>query len=84
MAVVHSHTPELIVFGASAGTVPLRPVVNGGTFIGDGLPLFDIRKFRVANETIISTAPLGRQLAEVIGKKDAALLLGHGGGSNGR
>lgn len=77
-AVVHSHTGELIVFGASAGTVPLRPIMNGGTFIGDGLPVFDIRKFRVANETIISTPALGTQLSQVIGKSGAALLLGHG------
>ena len=76
MAVVHSHTPELIAFGTS--TVPLRPVDNGGTFIGTGLPLFDIRKFRTGQETIISTAPLGHALAEVLGKKPAALLLGHG------
>ena len=52
--------------------------MNGGTFIGDGLPLFDIRKFRVADETIISTAALGRQLAQVIGKSGAVFLLGHG------
>jgi ribulose-5-phosphate 4-epimerase/fuculose-1-phosphate aldolase len=76
MAVVHSHTPELIAFGAS--TVPLRPVENGGTFIGTGLPLFDIRKFPTGQETIISTAPLGRALAETLGKKSAVLLLGHG------
>jgi ribulose-5-phosphate 4-epimerase/fuculose-1-phosphate aldolase len=78
MAVVHSHTTELIMFGASVGTVPLRPIMNGGTFIGDGLPLFDIRKYRVTDETIISTPALGRQLGQVIGKKGAAFLLGHG------
>jgi HCOMODA/2-hydroxy-3-carboxy-muconic semialdehyde decarboxylase len=78
MAVVHSHTTELIVFGASSETVRLRPIMNGGTFIGDGLPLFDIRKFRVANETIISTPALGKQLAQSIGKKGAVFLLGHG------
>ena len=42
--------------------------MNGGTFIGNGLPIFDIRKYRVANETIISTPALGRQLGQVIGK----------------
>jgi ribulose-5-phosphate 4-epimerase/fuculose-1-phosphate aldolase len=76
MAVVHSHTPELVAFGTS--TVPLRPVMNGGTFIGDGLPLFDIRKFRTGRETIISTPALGRALAQVLGNKPAVLLLGHG------
>jgi HCOMODA/2-hydroxy-3-carboxy-muconic semialdehyde decarboxylase len=77
-AVVHSHTTELIMFGTSTDTVRLRPIMNGATFIGDGLPLFDIRKYRVANETIISTPALGRQLGQVIGKAGAAFLLGHG------
>lgn len=76
MAVVHSHTPELVAFGTS--TVPLRPIMNGGTFIGDGLPLFDIRKFRTGRETIVSTPALGRALAQVLGNKPAVLLLGHG------
>jgi HCOMODA/2-hydroxy-3-carboxy-muconic semialdehyde decarboxylase len=78
MAVVHSHTQELIVFGATAETAPLRPIANGGTFIGDGLPLYDIRKYRTENETIISTPALGRSLGQVIGKAGAAFLLGHG------
>src|SRR5579862_5078076 len=70
MAVVHSHTAELIVFGATADTMPLRPVVNGGTFIGDGLPLLNVRG-------LISTPALGHQLGQVIGKSGAALLVGH-------
>ena len=76
MSVVHSHTPELLAFGTS--TVRLRPIVNGGTFIGDGFPIFDIRPFRTANETIISTAALGKALAQSLGNKPAVLLLGHG------
>ena len=76
MAVVHSHTPELVAFGAS--TVPLRPIMNGATFIGDGLPLFDIRKFGTNRETLISTPALGKSLAQVLGNKSAVLLLGHG------
>jgi hypothetical protein len=52
--------------------------MNGGTFIGDGLPLFDIRKFGTNRETLISTPALGRSLAQVLGSKAAVLLLGHG------
>jgi HCOMODA/2-hydroxy-3-carboxy-muconic semialdehyde decarboxylase len=76
MAVVHSHTPELVMFGES--TIPLRPMMNGGTFIGDGLPLFDVRKYRTGNENIITTPALGRELAKVLGNSSAVLLLGHG------
>src|SRR5207253_930653 len=35
MAVLHAHTPELVAFTESS--VALRPMVNGGVFIGDGL-----------------------------------------------
>jgi HCOMODA/2-hydroxy-3-carboxy-muconic semialdehyde decarboxylase len=58
-------------------SVKLRPLVNGGTFIGDGLPMFDIRKFD-PRETIIRTPALGRSLAQSLGSKPAVLLTGHG------
>jgi HCOMODA/2-hydroxy-3-carboxy-muconic semialdehyde decarboxylase len=53
-------------------------MMNGGTFIGDGLPLFDIRKYRTGNENIITTPALGHELAKVLGNSSAVLLLGHG------
>ncbi len=75
MAVLHAHTPEIVAFTQSS--VKLRPVMNGGTFIGDGLPMFDIRKFD-PRETIITSPALGRGVAEVMGSKPAVLLTGHG------
>jgi ribulose-5-phosphate 4-epimerase/fuculose-1-phosphate aldolase len=75
MAVLHAHTPEILAFTESS--VALRPVVNGGTFIGDGLPLHDIRKFD-PRETIIRTPALGRSVAMALGNKPAVLLKGHG------
>jgi HCOMODA/2-hydroxy-3-carboxy-muconic semialdehyde decarboxylase len=75
MAVVHAHTPEIVAFTQSS--VKLRAVSNGGTFIGDGLPMFDIRKFD-PRESIITSPALGRAVAEVMGDKPAALLTGHG------
>jgi HCOMODA/2-hydroxy-3-carboxy-muconic semialdehyde decarboxylase len=82
MAVLHAHTPELVTFGQS--TVKLRPVLNTALFIGDGLPMYDITKFTggarspVSCAWCISTPQLGRALAGVMGKSDAALLLDHG------
>lgn len=75
MAVLHAHTPEILVFTESS--VALRPVVNGGVFIGDGLPLHDIRKFD-PRETLIRTPALGRSVAMVLGDKPGVLLKGHG------
>lgn len=75
MAVMHSHTPEFVAFSDSS--VTLRPVVNGGVFIGDGLPLHDIRKFD-PRESIIRTPELGKSVASALGKKPGLLLKGHG------
>jgi ribulose-5-phosphate 4-epimerase/fuculose-1-phosphate aldolase len=75
MAVLHAHTPEILAFTESS--VVLRPVVNGGTFIGDALPLHDIRKFDL-RETLIRTPALGRSVAMLLGNKPGVLLKGHG------
>ena len=75
MAVLHAHTPEIVAFTESS--VMLRPVVNGGTFIGDGFPLHDIRKL-ILRETIIRAPALGRSVAMALGNKPGVLLKGHG------
>ena len=75
IAVLHAHTPEIVAFTQSS--VTLRPVVNGGAFIGDGLPMFDIRKFD-PRETIITSPALGRAVAQALGNRPAVLLKGHG------
>jgi ribulose-5-phosphate 4-epimerase/fuculose-1-phosphate aldolase len=77
MAIVHAHTPEILAFAQSM--TPLRPVVNSGTFIADGLPLFDIRKFNGGTQQRIVTTPtLGHALATVLGNRPAVLMQGHG------
>ena len=82
MAILHAHTPELVTFGQSS--VRLRPVLNTALFIGDGLPIYDLTKFTggapspVSCAHCISTPQLGRSLAQVMGNKDASLLLDHG------
>jgi ribulose-5-phosphate 4-epimerase/fuculose-1-phosphate aldolase len=61
----------------SDSSVALRPVVNQGRFIGEGLPLHDIRKFD-PRETIIRTPALGQNVADALGKAPGVLLKGHG------
>jgi ribulose-5-phosphate 4-epimerase/fuculose-1-phosphate aldolase len=75
MAVLHSHTSEFVAFSDSS--VALRPVVNQGRFIGEGLPLHDIRKFD-PRETIIRTPALGQSVADALGTAPGVLLKGHG------
>lgn len=75
MAVLHAHTPAIVAFTESS--VALRPVINGGTFIGAGFPLHDIRTFD-QRETIIRTPALGRSVAALLGSRPAVLLKGHG------
>jgi HCOMODA/2-hydroxy-3-carboxy-muconic semialdehyde decarboxylase len=81
-AILHAHTPELVTFGKSSAT--LRPVLNTALFIGDGLPIYDLTKFTggapspVSCAHCISTPQLARALAQLMGGKDASLLLDHG------
>ena len=75
MAVLHAHTPEILAL--TENSVALRPVVNGAVFIGDGLPMHDIRKFD-PRENIIRTPELGQTVATALGKKPGVLLKGHG------
>lgn len=76
MAVVHCHCLDVIPFAATS--VPLRPMYHMGYFIGEGVPVFDIRKTAGITDMLISTPDLGRALAQTLGNKSAALMRGHG------
>jgi HCOMODA/2-hydroxy-3-carboxy-muconic semialdehyde decarboxylase len=75
MAVIHAHTPELVAF--SQTSVRLRPVSIGGAFIGSGLPLWVVGKYD-PTQSLVATPSLGEALARELGRKQAALLAGHG------
>jgi HCOMODA/2-hydroxy-3-carboxy-muconic semialdehyde decarboxylase len=47
-------------------------------FIGEGVPVFDIRKTAGMTDMLITNAALGHALAEVLASKPAALMRGHG------
>ncbi|HEY7389790.1 MAG TPA: class II aldolase/adducin family protein [Bryobacteraceae bacterium] len=77
MAVIHAHSPDLIAFAASS--VPLRNMIHTGSFINDGIPIFDVRKFGgTVDDMLIRNPALGRSLASVLGNKTAVLMFGHG------
>ena len=76
MAVVHCHCLEVIPFAATS--VPLRPMYHMGYFIGEGVPVFDIRRIAGITNMLVETPELGQALAQTLGDKSAALMRGHG------
>jgi HCOMODA/2-hydroxy-3-carboxy-muconic semialdehyde decarboxylase len=75
-AIVHNHSPSVIPFGVS--TMPLRPVYHMAAFIGDRLPVFDIRKTSGMTDMLVSSNDRGRALAQALGSSPAVLMRGHG------
>ena len=75
-AVVHAHAPSLVPFGVS--TVPLRPVFHMAAFIGDTVPIFDIRKGAGMTDMLVRDAARGRALAQALAGRPAVLMRGHG------
>jgi ribulose-5-phosphate 4-epimerase/fuculose-1-phosphate aldolase len=73
--IVHAHTMEMVAFAHSS--VTLRAVSNGGIFIGAGLPQWIVGKYN-PHATMVSDRDLGKSLADLMGKRNGALLMGHG------
>ena len=76
MSVVHCHAASLIPFGITG--VPMRPVYHNSSFIGEGVPVFEIRATAGETDMLVGTPELGRALARTLGNKPAALMRGHG------
>ena len=76
-AVVHSHSPAVIPF--SVTQVPLRAIFHNGSFLGDGVPVFEIREAAGENNTmLVDTPALGAALARSLGSHPVVLMRGHG------
>jgi HCOMODA/2-hydroxy-3-carboxy-muconic semialdehyde decarboxylase len=75
-AVVHCHCLDVIPFAAA--DVALRPMYHMAYFVGEGVPVFDIRSTAGVTDMLVSTPALGRALAGVLGRRSAALMWGHG------
>jgi HCOMODA/2-hydroxy-3-carboxy-muconic semialdehyde decarboxylase len=76
MSIVHCHATSLIPFGITK--IPLRPVYHNSFFIGEGVPVFEIREAGGDTDMLVSTPELGRALAKALGNKPAVLMRGHG------
>ncbi len=76
-AIVHSHSPSIIPFGTTK--VPLRPIYHMSSFLGAGVPIFEIREAGgPATDMLIRNSELGAALARQLGKSAVVLMRGHG------
>jgi HCOMODA/2-hydroxy-3-carboxy-muconic semialdehyde decarboxylase len=76
MSVVHNHSPSVVPF--SVTRVKMRALFHMASFIGDGLPNFEIRDAKKGSDLLVRDAKLGAALAKTLGKSGAALMRGHG------
>lgn len=78
VAVVHSHAEAVIALGMVKGAT-LRPVFHMGGFIGNNVPVFEIREqFGDNTDLLIRDRPRGAALAKSLGKAPLVLQRGHG------
>ena len=76
-AVVHSHSPGVIPFGVTEQ--PLRAIFHNGHFLGDGAPVWEIRRTAgEQNGMLVNTSELGKSLAQTLGNGSVVLMRGHG------
>ncbi len=76
-AVVHSHSPAVIPFGAT--TVPLRPIMHMAGFLPQATPVFEIRSVAGDdNGILITNRLLGAALAKSLADSPVVLMRGHG------
>jgi HCOMODA/2-hydroxy-3-carboxy-muconic semialdehyde decarboxylase len=75
-AIVHCHSPTVIPFSVS--TFALRPLYHMSAFVGEGIPIFDIRDAAGVTDMLIRNPALGAALAQKLGSKPAVLMRGHG------
>ena len=76
ISIVHCHAPSLSPFGITK--IPLRPVYHNSSFIGEGVPVFEIREGAGDTDMLVSTPALGKALAKTLANKPAVLMRGHG------
>ena len=78
MAVVHSHSPSVVVF-STVPSQPLRAIRHMSGFIGEHTPVFEIRDTAgPATDLLIRTPELGVALADSLGDRPVVLMRGHG------
>lgn len=75
-AIVHSHSPTVVPFGVTHAT--FRPILHNAAFLGDVVPVFDIRDKFGPTDMLVNRKERGTELARVLGAHTTALMRGHG------
>jgi HCOMODA/2-hydroxy-3-carboxy-muconic semialdehyde decarboxylase len=76
VSVVHTHSPSVIPFSVTG--VKMRALFHMASFIGEGLPNFEIRKVKKGSDLLVRDSRLGKALAKTLAAKPAVLMRGHG------
>jgi HCOMODA/2-hydroxy-3-carboxy-muconic semialdehyde decarboxylase len=76
MGVVHTHSPGVLPFTVTK--TPLRPIFHNPSFLGAGVPVWDIRKEFGDTDMLVRNQAIGKSLAEALGSKPVLLMRGHG------
>jgi HCOMODA/2-hydroxy-3-carboxy-muconic semialdehyde decarboxylase len=76
MAVVHAHAEDVLPFGITAA--PLVPVIHSGSFMGEHVPVWDIRERFGDTNLLVTNMAQGRDLTKTLATHNVALMRGHG------
>ena len=75
-AVVHNHSPSVIPF--SVTKAKLRPLLHMCASMGADIPVWDLRDRFGDTNLLVTSMPMGRDLAEALGDRRVSLMRGHG------
>jgi HCOMODA/2-hydroxy-3-carboxy-muconic semialdehyde decarboxylase len=76
-AVVHAHAEDVLPFSISS--MPLRPVIHSGSFMGATVPVWDMAdRFGAGTNMLVTNMDQARDLARCLGPNNVALMRGHG------
>jgi HCOMODA/2-hydroxy-3-carboxy-muconic semialdehyde decarboxylase len=81
-AVVHNHSPSVIPFGVTA--TKLKPLLHMCASCGYEVPVWDSQDKFGDTTLLVGDMAMGRDLAELLGARPAALMRGHGATAVGR
>jgi ribulose-5-phosphate 4-epimerase/fuculose-1-phosphate aldolase len=76
MSAVHAHAEDVLPFGITAAR--LQPVIHSGSFMGEHVPVWDIRDRFGDTNLLVTNMPQGRDLAKTLSNHHVALMRGHG------
>ncbi len=76
MSVVHTHSPGVLPFTVTQ--TKLRPIFHNPSFLGAGVPVWDIRQDFGQTDMLVSNSAMGKSLALALADKPVLLMRGHG------